>query len=424
MPYSDPMTWDQNQPRWRRMLKGHMYRVSCAELGLPEKLWTESGSRASMRVWWEQNGSKQQRIMPISKMITDESQEQPLFDVGYSIDKMERLFNEEINLEEYNQSYIRDALPQKLAPKSMSVQFHIDSYMQLFKQKAPATVKELHSDLEWLGGLEDRLGLVMGLGSNVEGINKNTVRRMHDAVECCDLREGTSTRKKRWGFFVRFVGYLIREELTAPIANLHSPEYRFAGAETKEVVRISIVDIRDALAMMPSKCRAYAMLGLNCSMTNVDIGCLTKNMIVDGVLTRKRIKTKRISNVPVVSYKLWDETIEAIDKERSEDPMYWFVSRRKTAMYTWVTNKQGRPAKKDLVGKDYNRLLRGKKLIMLGKFRSVGTTYIRDIAGDAVAKLFLGHAPGGLLDKNYAASLQEKLNETLEQFRSMLYPRD
>jgi len=40
--------------RWVKMFNGVRYRTSCAELGLPNELWTEEGSREAAEAWWHE----------------------------------------------------------------------------------------------------------------------------------------------------------------------------------------------------------------------------------------------------------------------------------------------------------------------------------------------------------------------------------
>ena len=39
--------------RWRKVFKGELYFVSCADLGLPESLWNPVGSYKAANAWWE-----------------------------------------------------------------------------------------------------------------------------------------------------------------------------------------------------------------------------------------------------------------------------------------------------------------------------------------------------------------------------------
>ncbi len=60
----------------------------------------------------------------------------------------------------------------------------------------------------------------------------------------------------------------------------------------------------------------YALLGLNCGMSNTDLAGLKKSEVdlKEGTLTRKRVKTGDNDNVPIVCYKLWPETLKLLKK--------------------------------------------------------------------------------------------------------------
>src|SRR5947199_234782 len=53
------MTWESKPAyRWKKMKAGVMYRVSCADLGLPETQWDEEASRELANEWWEKTFAK------------------------------------------------------------------------------------------------------------------------------------------------------------------------------------------------------------------------------------------------------------------------------------------------------------------------------------------------------------------------------
>lgn len=80
------------------------------------------------------------------------------------------------------------------------------------------------------------------------------------------------------------------------------------------------------LADLPSRqIEMWALLGLNCGMTNSDIGSLKCNRIVHGYLNRKRVKTEGVENAPTVTCKLWTETCELLH-ERKSGGEYLFTS--------------------------------------------------------------------------------------------------
>lgn len=163
--------------------------------------------------------------------------------------------------------------------------------------------------------------------------------------------------------------------------------------------------VRDTLAGLPEIMRLYALLGLNCGMTNVDIGNLKHDMVKDGYLTRRRVKTGDRLNVPTVSYKLWPETLELLYKHKSNHPTLWLVSQDGTPLYS--TRMEGGKVKaKDLVSLKWKRY--GKCPIPIAKFRNIASTllgshelYRQD------GELFLGQTPKTVKTIHYEAPSQE-----------------
>lgn len=460
MPRKPLMSWDANKRQWQKMYKGRRYRVSCSSLPIPESLHSKEGSYLAANEWWEKTISEIEPA-PLARINTALA--------GYSFDDLRRIASQgatvadllatlpsrtetpAIGAEDVDalaDDYERTAFygvdtdpaedaasrremtatrvatalaPRRKVRKGMSVESQIVGFLAICKGE-PATLRELNADLRWLAGLADDAGPIMPLTADVETITEETVRRMNGAVERSDLAEGSNTRKKRWGFFRRFVTHLAEERMISCPANLHAKKFRFKGATAKKVARYSLDTIRDTLAAMPELPRLWALLGLNASMTNVDIADLSSDMIEGDLLTRKRVKGKNLPTVPTVDYRLWPETLALLAKYKSKHRALWFTSTTGTPMYEWRTNKKGERVKKDLVGKTYTRLMGGKPSVLLCKFRAIGSTMIRDITkNDSITDLFLCHAPTKLIDKNYAASMQADLDNALVEARKRLF---
>ena len=69
-------------------------------------------------------------------------------------------------------------------------------------------------------------------------------------------------------------------------------------------------------------------------------------MISDGYLTRKRVKTEKQQKVPLVKYKLWEETIELLEKENRQT--LWLTARNGPLATDRI--EQGKVKRKDLCG--------------------------------------------------------------------------
>src|SRR3954471_8624278 len=53
------MTWEGHPGyRWKKMHRGAMYRVSCADLGFPENRWTKEDTYQAANEWWGRKRSE------------------------------------------------------------------------------------------------------------------------------------------------------------------------------------------------------------------------------------------------------------------------------------------------------------------------------------------------------------------------------
>jgi len=78
----------------------------------------------------------------------------------------------------------------------------------------------------------------------------------------------------------------------------------------KEIKPYTTDEITTLLQRASSRTKLYILLGLNCGFTQGDIATLVKSEIdlEAGTITRKRMKTKKSKNVPIVCYPLWKTT--------------------------------------------------------------------------------------------------------------------
>jgi integrase len=269
------------------------------------------------------------------------------------------------------------------------------------KGMKPKTYKEIVAMMqqiqEWWGD-----------GMDVKMIDEKRVADAHGRLQSAALSD--VSRKKRWVIFRRFVRWLyIEARIEREPRNLASKLLAFSASPKAIKVR-PIDEIRKALKGLPEKLRAWALLGLNCGMTNADIGALRKDMVADGYLTRRRVKTGDNENVPTVTYKLWNETALLMEKFRSEHASLWFVSEAGTPL---VENHivDGKVKEKDLIGLQWKR---AEVSINLKEFRSISATLLEshDTYGRYVS-YFLAHSPKSIKDKHYAAPSPEIFDTAL-----------
>jgi len=129
------------------------------------------------------------------------------------------------------------------------------------------------------------------------------------------------TKKKYWDTFRSFVTYTAENRWMALSRNLRSKRLVFSG----EIKAKQLPDLKDVMAFvdgLPDRLKLYALLAWNTGMNNTDIGHLRERQIdlAAGTLRRKRVKTEKWENVPIVVYALWPETARLLAQEMSRGP--------------------------------------------------------------------------------------------------------
>ena len=202
------------------------------------------------------------------------------------------------------------------------------------------------------------------------------------------------------------------------------------------------------LANLPERHRLWALLGLNCGMTNADLGSLfwesdglkigSRVKVGDRVaevagllnaqrwiITRRRVKTGDTPNTPTVTYKLWPETVSLL-KSHDRRRGIVFITSTNRPMYE-TRFEEANDGSIDVIAKDlfgqYWGKLTPKPKISLGKFRSIASTQLKeDVVHRQFVDYFLAHAPLKVSEKNYAAEADGPFFKALEFIRSQILP--
>lgn len=136
--------------------------------------------------------------------------------------------------------------------------------------------------------------------------------------------------------FVRWASKNSNCELIPP-ANLDSKEFGFREPkgtgrrrQEKKFQLWTPEEFTDAVNKLPCPYNCYVVLMLNCGFRHVDLSELRwedwhqdKNRIVI-----QRNKLNQQDSAPVVSYKLWDHTIQVLEQAKSRHPEFIFVNSR------------------------------------------------------------------------------------------------
>ena len=274
---------------WLKMYKGKTYRVSCAELGLPETQWTKQGSYQAANDWWLKK--KYQIDTPKEAIEAEQAMEQHEKDVAALKIKIREL-HAKIEPEKFNKAGLKlgDALDRWYSVIAVNAKtsslVSLNGYIRYFK---------------------DLLGDDLALSK----ITSDKVIEIHS--EIAKKAWAAATKKKYWDTFRAFITDAAQNGWMNLPANLRSKRLVFE-VKLKQKTLPDLDDMRVFLNSLDDRLKLYAMLALNCGMNNIDIGQIKIKQIdlKNKTLVRKRVKTADWNNVPTVRYGLWDETIRLL----------------------------------------------------------------------------------------------------------------
>jgi integrase len=359
------------------MYRGQKFVVTCAELRAA--VWTKEATTQAANQWWDAKMAEITRLDTAARVLAEFGTPEA------ARAKLGALAGTET---------VSPVLPTRTSGQTLRQA--ADNFLQVASVGAkPLSVKNLRL---YLDGLCAEFG-----GMAPAEVNEALVERVYLALVADPL--APDTRRNKWGHFVRFVRYLWSSRLCELPRNLD----RFRFKPSHREVKVYPPDtVRAVLAGLSSRFRLYALLGLNCGMTSVDIGALRKDQVdlARGRLVRKRVKTEAVAYVPTVNYALWPETVELLREHWSEHPSLVLTSANGTPLWTH---------RKDLVIQQWKR--HGVP-IRLKAFRSIGATVLETHPHYGRYKgHYLGHSPRSLADKHYAAPSGELFDSALTWLR-------
>lgn len=174
--------------------------------------------------------------------------------------------------------------------------------------------------------------------AHVSVIDEVYLERYHAALDSAiseksEVELSRDSKIDYFGAFRMFVRWCSQQracELPPP-ANLDSKEFSFREPlgtgrkrQQKKAMLWTVAEFTHAIAVLPKPYPAYLMLMLNCGFRHVDLSQLRW---VDLQLDQQRLviqrnKLNQQETAPVVSYPLWDKTVELLKDAASADPVY------------------------------------------------------------------------------------------------------
>ena len=461
------MSWEgAPNYRWAKMYKGARYRVSCDDLGVGR---SKKESYQKANEWWraKQAEIEQKRVQPehadaervIQQRVAYARANNPGLlpvleeaalrlhelapDDAVLLDKpsiesnlkIAKLFGIEVpeDLDEKALQYFfgdtrvwQDRLA-CFTPTSSekTAENNIAKFLDEAKtQQKPATHRELSRHFKKL--LDQ--STVLHRQADITKVNEETVSEYYHWLT--DQNLSTATHNKYLGFFKRFIEWLYQQyKIEALPRNLKSRAYRKkrSHAEVK-----TYDNVREVVYSLPDEKRLWALLGLNCGMTNVDLGALQWENIhqdIDSegnchlILTRRRQKTGSNPKVPTVRYRLWSETKEVLGWSK-EKTGHVFTTETGQPLYSSTYGEDGKPKINDGFARRWKRL-KTKPSIPLSKFRNIAATALKtDVKYRSFVDYFLAHVPKTVADQHYSAEADEPFFDALDYVREHLLSPD
>jgi hypothetical protein len=453
MPAAELMTWVKARKGWMKKYKGRMYSVSCKQLGCPP---SREHSREAANQWWlaklatletspppKPNGVHYKRVIEIRRRMAqwfrDHLGQDPLHQKGMDMaeaeaDRLQTLFDASDNpppltrydepfygMSQGGQSIWHDRFRHDRkdpAPKERTIGHWVARWID--NQKARANAKEISTDRyssyryaiehfgQWAGGEND-----------IDTIDHDKVEQYYnhllDLIAKRDkdpkgkAGQSKSYSKARLNALRMFCGWLDEKDLITLPKNLRNSKTLRIKLDHGKREIYPVEDVKTILAddKTPERMKLWVLLMLNTGAYQVDIANLLQSQVKwkEGRIERKRSKTQDHANVPVVSYRLWERTLDLLRK-------YANTSRTKPLA---LLNEDGLPLQKKSIGDDgkaqktcnittaYARVKTRLKLTHpLGQLRKTSANLLyNNPKYRELHTLFLGHSTRTVAEKFY-----------------------
>lgn len=457
--------------RWRKGFQNEVWYLLCRAkkpneiakprygyLGLPESMWTEPESQNAANLWWDEKlkqlaiESVPEQLATIDKKIAFASVYRPeevehlkavrkdiLQVVKQEPDDRETVLDDLTEVQKNIEiaGLFGITVPPDLDPIAASSIFGQSKVWEDRLSAIPASPKNKTFKYLLENFLDDiKTNMKPQSYRDVASYLKKVKDHFGDSFDCSTINEVTidlhykwlknqamegASKNKRLGMFRRFIKWLWKKKVVEiEPRNLIEKVHR-TKVVTKAVKKFD--GVKEEIARLPKRNQLWALLGLNCGMTQADLGQLAWEMIdmKGGTLTRKRVKTEDQATVPTVTYKLFPNTLTLL-KELENNKGLVFQTKDGRSLYSTYFDEQGNAKKKDLISLYWKRTKNPKPTISLSRYRSIGaSTLKKDEIFRQYVDLFLGHAPKTLADKNYGAEADNPFFRAVDFIYSQIF---
>jgi integrase len=419
MAISYQMTWVPGGRRWRKVYKGKAHYVSCRQLGTAE---TKEASWRAANAWWER--------------------QQALLDLPGDDDRMARAVRVRNLVEDFSQlddEARREAVDALLGAGSYD-SLKAKARTMLAGMEASSPERTTTAQVEgWKNLLRDvcQAGqLSVGrydaycrnIGNFVAWIGPETPI---DAIDEANLeaffsylsgKVGAGDYSPQYAHTLlmtarQFISRLAARKLIPLPGNIRDRRFRFNHSVAAEIETFTAEEVHALLAAAPERTRLYLLLMLNCGMYQNDIAELRQQEVdwKKGTITRARSKTRERKG-PVVTYKLWPETLALLKQHRAEGELALTTERGKPLVS--YSLEEGKFARYDVIQSAWNRLsekMGGKVRLSMKHLRKTSASLLGEHPHyKFYATHFLADSPRHMTEKHYVKPSDAEFFEALD----------
>jgi hypothetical protein len=421
------MTWQASTRRWFKKHRGTIYAVSCRQLKAPE---TKEGSAGAANAWWEAKLAEIENAPPTEQELRANAfkvwsmvQDWQHLDEG----SRERLVDSLIGVGQYQKLRTQaDSIVQATAlatPPERTVSAQVENWKKLLEGvclsaqmsegRFDAYCRNIQNFVDWVGP-----------ETSIDDIDEAKLEGFfnHLTVQVGAKKYSPNYAHTLMMTAKQFISRLAELRLVPLPGNIRSRRFRFNHSVPAKVETFSLEELRAILKAadgLSERTKLFVLLAVNCGMYQNDMAELLKAEInfTAGTLMRARSKTRERQG-PVVTYKLWPETLKLLKKYRAEaGELAITTDKGKPLVRYWVEN--GKMRRYDCVHAAWRLLAEpmGLKKMRLGlkHLRKTGASLL---AQHPQYKFYIYHyladSPKNVADKHYVTPSNEEFFAALD----------
>jgi integrase len=427
------MTWVVSGRRWVKCYKQKWYAISCKKLGVPE---TKEASWRAANAWWEE---KQQEID--NALPTEEEKRINAFKVWAMVqdwgqldeESRERLVDSLIGAGQYRKLKTQaEAVAEsavKVTPVDRTIKAQAETWKQFLRGKCQAgQVSEGRFDA-YCRNIGNFVSWI-GPETAIDAIDEAKLEGFYTylSVQIGGGKYSPSYAHTLMMTAKQFISRLAELKLITLPGNIRSRHYRFNHSAPAKIETFSVEEVQAMFATcdtISSRTKLFVLLMLNCGMYQNDIAELHKDEVnwSKGTLTRARSKTRERKG-PVVTYKLWPETLALLKEHRArEGDRVLLTEDGNPLVRYWL--EEGEMKRYDCIQAAWNRIAwkKGKKKNRLGMkhLRKTSASLLgQHPQYKFYANHFLADSPKSMADKHYVIPSDEEFFQALDWLRGQL----